>query len=128
MPQKSESLTRFKFCLFLLLLLGCGKEQTSPETTDFSSKVEVIWTWKRTVNNASNFVYGTVRNKTAQKLKSVELEFRTQDAQGNSFQTHLFNVEDIGPEASKPFSKDYPATPAVEDSGFVTLKNVVSAD
>ncbi|MBT3604689.1 MAG: hypothetical protein HOE48_15240 [Candidatus Latescibacteria bacterium] len=80
------------------------------------------------MNNSANFVYGTVKNKTDTPIQKVELEFRTQDAQGRIIQAFTFGVENFKANEQKPFTKDYPAQVAQEDSGFVIVKNIISAN
>ena len=123
---------KLKMSVFVGLLAfaftGCSTEPTPQKNNDLSEKVEVNWTWKRTVSKSANVVYGTVKNKTDQPLAKVELEFRTQNEQGETIQTRLFSVENIEPKGQKPFTKDYPAQSAKEDSGFVSVKNVIAAN
>lgn len=122
------------FCITSLIFigfLGCSKEP-SPQTSNIlgekiGEKIDVNWTWKRTVDQTQNVIYGVIKNKTDQKLSQVELEFRTQDTQGTTIQQFTFLIENIDPDAQKPFTKDYPAQATKEDSGFVTVKKVISA-
>jgi hypothetical protein len=107
---------------------GCANDPSPQKINPLSEQVEVNWTWKRTVENSANFVYGTVKNKTDQKLKQVELEFRTQNKNGTTIQTHLFQIDNLEANSQKPFSQDYPAHSTQEDSGFVTVKKIIPMD
>ena len=121
---------------FNLLLLftffcipACSKEPPAPDPpADLSQSVQVDWTWKRTVDESTNMIYGTVKNTSDQPLKQVELEFRTQNEEGKTLTARAFVVNDLSAGAQKPFTQDYPAQSAREDSGFVVVKNVIPAD
>jgi len=121
-------------CLTSLIVLGipgCSQEQKPQENNmlgeRIGEKIDVNWTWKRTVDQTKNVVYGVIKNKTDQKLSQVELEFRTQDINGAIIQKFTFRLENIDPDARKPFTQDYPAQATREDSGFVTIKKVIPA-
>jgi hypothetical protein len=122
------------FCITSLVFLGfwgCSKEPSPQESNmlgeRIGEKIDINWTWKRTVDQSKNVVYGVIKNKTDQKFSQVELEFRTQDANGAIIQKFSFQIENIDPDARKPFTKDYPAQATREDSGFVTVKKVIPA-
>ena len=126
-----KQIRRSGICLataFLMGFLACSNDPIPQKNNDLYDKVELNWTWKRTVNKTSNVVYGTVKNKTDQPIEKVELEFRTQDTNGTTIQTHIFGVENLAANEQKPFTQDYPAQAAQEDSGFVTVKNVIPAN
>lgn len=118
-------------CLMGLLVFGftgCGNDTTPKENNVLEEKVSLNWSWKRTVNKTLNVIYGTIENKTDTPLARVELEFRTQDKNGKTIQTRIFAIENIDPKAQKPFTQDYPAHATFEDSGFVSVKRVISAN
>lgn len=112
----------------LIGLSACTSDPKPQKNNNLSDKVELNWTWKRTVNKSSNVVYGTVKNKTDKPMNKVELEFRTQDADGKTIQTHTFGIENLAANEQKPFTQDYPARATQEDSGFVTLKKIIPAN
>lgn len=114
--------------IFLIGTYGCGNDPVPQKSNTLDEKVEVNWTWKRTVNKTTNVVYGTVKNKTDQNIKQVALEFHTQNASGETVQTHIFNIDNLEPNGQKPFTQDYPAKSTQEDSGFVTVKKVIPAN
>jgi hypothetical protein len=122
------------FCITSLIFwgaLGCSKEPTPQENNtlgeNIGEKIDINWTWKRTVDQSKNVVYGVIQNKTDQKLSQVELEFRTQDVNGATIQKFTFQIENVDPNARKPFTQDYPAQATQEDSGFVTIKKIMPA-
>lgn len=114
--------------VFLMGILACSSDPKPQKNNSFDDKIEVNWTWKRTANKSANVVYGTIKNKTPQPIQKVELEFRTQDAKGTTIQSFIFGIENFKANEQKPFTQDYPAQAAKEDSGFVTVKNVISAN
>lgn len=105
---------------------SCQSEQIPEQSTDPAKNIEVQWTWKRTVNGETNFIYGAVQNNNDQAMEQVALEFRTQDAQGKVLITRNFVVKDLPALGQKLFSEDYPVH-AREDSGFVVVKKVIPA-
>lgn len=126
-----KQIFRSSFLLAMAFSIGlsaCSSDPKSISNNTLNDKVEVNWTWKRTVNKTSNVVYGTVTNKTNAPITRVELEFRTQDSQGQTIQTHTFGIDSLAANEQKPFTQDYPARAATEDSGFVTVHKVIPSN
>lgn len=128
MQIKTQIFSKGLALVLAIAFFACNQEPKIQENNTLTEKVEVRWTWKRTRSQTDNVVYGTLHNKTDKTLKQVDLEFRTQDENGKTIQTKTFRVMNLPPMGQKPFTQDYPAQAANEDSGFVTVKQVISAD
>lgn len=132
-PPRIFCKNRIGLWIFITLYMGlmsCGQKQEAEQKTsdETNQNVAVNWTWKRTVSGDKNVIYGTIHNKGEQNIKQVELEFRTQNAQGQVLFSHHFTVDNVTSGEHKPFTQDYPARAAQEDSAFVTIKKVALAE
>jgi len=133
MPQtKMQTNTGALTAIFSLLILGafiaCQSEPQKESVPEPTESVAVNWTWKRTVKNDVNGVYGTVQNKIDKPIKEVVLEFRTQNNAGETLASRTFVIKDLPVGGQKPFTQDYPAREAQEDSGFVKVIKVIPGE
>lgn len=128
--QKHHSLRLLQALIILTVgtvLWSCQTEQPPPAQKTLADQVKVQWTWKRTRSGDVNFIYGTVQNENNRHLEQVDLEFRTQNKQGEILMTRTFAVKDLPARGQKLFSEDYPVN-AQEDSGFVEIKKVIPSE